>query len=484
MREDLIAERERKLARLREAGIDPYPAKTPKSITIGEFLGEFIKLARSTSQSTVRGRIVAHRDQGGVVFLDLRDESGEMQAVLKKGVTKDYALWKEVLDRGDFIAVKGKAFLTKRGAKSVEVKAVTMLSKSVRPVPTTFYGLKDTEVLLRQRYLDLIANPELKELFYKKSKFWQATRSALLKEGFLEVETPVLEAVPGGAEAEPFVTHYNALNHDFYLRISPELNLKRLMVGGFEKVFEIGRIFRNEGIDAEHLQDYTQMEMYWAYQDYEGLMKFLEKMIKDVIKETTGGLTTTYDGHKINWSKKWQKYDYGSLFKKETGLELESSLKDLHAKAKQLKISQVTPKTGKGRTIDLIYKKTVRPKLMQPGFLINPPVDVEPLAKRMKSQSERVERFQLVAGGTELGKGFSELNDPADQRGRFEEQQRLRQAGDKEAQMFDYDYVEAMEYGMPPTAGFAYSERLFAVLMDRPVRECVIFPAVRTKDEK
>ncbi|MBS3903690.1 MAG: lysine--tRNA ligase, partial [Anaplasmataceae bacterium] len=453
MLEDLIVERERKLRRLREAGIDPYPAKTPKSISIADFLADFNVLAKSAKAVTVKGRIVAYRDQGGVIFFDLRDESSATQVVAKKEVTKNFSLWQEVLDRGDFVAVKGKAFTTKRGVKSIEAKSIDILSKALRPVPTTFYGLKDTEVLLRQRYLDLIANPELKELFYKKSKFWQATRSYLLNEGFLEVETPILEAIPGGAEAEPFITHYNALKRDFYLRISPELNLKRLMVGGFEKVFEIGRIFRNEGIDAEHLQDYTQMEMYWAYQDYEGLMQFLEKMVKKVIKETFGSLNTTYDGQKINWGKKWVRYDYGALFKKETGLELESSLRDLQEKAKDLKISQFTPHLGKGRVIDLIYKKTVRPKLVQPGFLINPPVEIEPLAKRMSSKNNRVERFQVVAGGTELGKGFSELNDPHDQRARFEEQQKLRQAGDKEAQMFDHDYVEAMEYGMPPVAG-------------------------------
>lgn len=481
MREDIIAERERKLKRLEEAGVNPYPAVTPKAIAIGDFLSGFTANLKKRTSVTLRGRIVGLRDQGGVLFLDLRDESGNVQLVLKKQGTTDFKLWQETLDRGDFVAAKGKALVTKSGQKSVEVKTLQMLSKAIRPVPTTFYGLKDTETLLRQRYLDFLAHPELKDLFYKKAKFWQATRDTLLGEGFLEVETPVLEMIPGGAEAEPFITHYNALNEDFYLRISPELNLKRLMVAGFEKVFEIGRIFRNEGIDAEHLQDYTQMEMYWAYQDYEGLMKFVENLVKKVVKTTTGSSTTIYQAQKLNWSKKWARLDYGTLFKKFNKLGMEASREELYRRAKELGIAQATSQMGRGRLIDLIYKKTVRPTLVQPAFLINPPVDIEPLAKRLPKDENRVERFQIVAGGTELGKGFSELNDPKDQRGRFEDQMKLRESGDKEAQMYDTDYVEAMEYGMPPTAGFAYSERLFAVLTNRPVRETVLFPAIRSE---
>jgi lysyl-tRNA synthetase class 2 len=309
-------------------------------------------------------------------------------------------------------------------------------------------------------------------------------RRHLEDNNFLEVETPVLEAVPGGAEAEPFVTHHNALDQDFYLRISLELNLKRLMVGGFEKIFEIGRIFRNEGIDGEHLQDYTQMEMYWAYEDYQGLMRFLETMIKKVIKTTFGTLTTTREGKKLLWGKPWPRLEYGDLFYKANKIDVASaSLKDLLIKADKLGIEQATSSVGRGRLIDLIYKKTVRPNLQQPSFLINPPAVIEPLAKRMPEDQNRVERFQIMAGGTELGKGFSELNDPIDQRERFMEQMKLREAGDKEAQVLDEDYVEAMEYGMPPAAGFGCSERLFAVLVDRPVRETVFFPLVRSKTD-
>ena len=324
-------------------------------------------------------------------------------------------------------------------------------------------------------------NPEEKDIFIKKSKFWQATREFLLKEGGLEVETPVLEQIPGGADAEPFKTYMNALDIDLYLRIAPELHLKRLIVGGFEKVFEIGRIFRNEGIDREHLQDYTQMEMYWAYHDYEKLMGLVEQLVKSVVVETLGIISHQYRGKDINWGSEWRRYDYFDEFNKHTGLNLgEASEKDLKKYAEKEGID-TSAHVGRGRLIDVIFKKKVRPELWEPGFLVLPPVDIEPLAKRWPQDLNRVERFQIVAGGTELGKGFSELNDPLDQMERFKDQSKLGEAGDKEAQRMDEDFVEALEYGMPPTAGFAYSERLFAFIMDRPVRETVFFPLMRPK---
>jgi lysyl-tRNA synthetase class 2 len=287
--------------------------------------------------------------------------------------------------------------------------------------------------------------------------------------------------VPGGADAEPFKTHLNALSTDFYLRISLELPLKKMLVAGFEKVFEIGRIFRNEGIDKEHLQDYTQLEFYWAYRDYNDLMEFVEKMYKAVVKNVCGGLTTTYNGEKIDWGKKWPKVEYVEEFKKKNKINpLDASREELFAKAKSLGL-EPERNLGKGRLIDLIFKKTVRPTLIQPCFLINPPIEIVPLTKRSERDPRIGERMQPVACGTELGNGFSELNDPLDQRKRFEEQMRLREEGDKEAQRLDEDYLEAMEYGMPPAAGFGVSERFFAVLMDKPVRETVIFPLMRPK---
>ena len=484
MLESLREERLKKLTLLKSKGIDPYPARSVRTLAIHEVRKHFKEFAKLKKKVVVAGRIIGLRDQGSVVFIDLRDESGEVQGVLKRDNLKEaFELWKSALDRGDFMSVSGVPFMTKRGEQSIEVKSLTILTKSLLPIPTEFYGLKDKETLLRKRYLDFVAHPELRELFKKKSVFWKSTRAYLEEHGFLEVETPILENVPGGAEAEPFVTHYSALDRAVYLRISPELPLKRLMVAGFEKVFEIGRIFRNEGIDAEHLQDYTQMEMYWAYQDYERLMKFVEAMIKKVIKETFGTLTLTHQERNIHWGKKWQRYDYGKLFYEATKIDPAKAEKGKLLKiAREKGIEQATEMFRKGRLIDLIYKKTVRPKLIEPGFLVNPPVMVEPLAKRMPSDPERVERFQLVACGTELGKGFSELNDPLDQRVRFEEQMKLRAEGDKEAQLLDEYFIEALEYGMPPTAGFGMSERFFAVLVDRPVREVVLFPLTRSRE--
>ncbi len=485
MLEDLIKERRRKLARLQEAGFEAYPPRAPHGRPVAEVLAAF----EEGKEATLNGRIMALRDQGGVVFLDLRDESGTMQAILKKedlptgqAGLPAFELWKEVLDRGDFVSVSGKLLTTRRGEKSVQAEKLAMLAKSLRPLPTEHFGIEDEELRLRQRYLELVLDPEVREMFRKKTAFWEAFREFLKKEGFLEVELPVLESLPGGAEAEPFVTHMNALDTDFYLRISLELPLKKLLVGGYEKVFELGRIFRNEGIDREHLQDYTQLEFYWAYHDYRDLMKLTRRMYQEVIQRTTGGLKTPYQGEVLDWSGEWPEVDYVAAFKEETGVDLiHATADDLRVKAESLGL-KLEPNLGKGRLIDLIYKKTVRPKLIQPCFLINPPVEIEPLAKRIPGNPAQVERLQIMAGGTELGKGFSELNDPLDQRARFEEQMSLRAAGDKEAQQLDEEFLTALEYGMPPAAGFGISERLFAVLMDKPIREVQFFPLMRPKE--
>jgi lysyl-tRNA synthetase class 2 len=418
------------------------------------------------------------------VFLDVRDGSGSIQVVMRRDTTRRFDFWRSVLDRGDFIATSGRLFKTRRGEESIEGRMVGIAAKSTRPLPTEWYNITDVETRLRDRYLDILLHPETRELFVKKEKFWDAFRRALKGKGFLEVETPVFERVPGGADAEPFRTHHNALNADFYLRISLELPLKRLLVGGMDKVFEVGRVFRNEGIDREHLQEFTELEFYWAYADYRDLMRFAEPLYKSVIKQTTGGLVTTWNGKKVNWGRKWPSVDYVGAFKKENGINLlAASVDELKKRARKLG-AETSRGIGKGRLIDAIYKRTVRPKLIQPCFLVNHPVDVSPLAKRSEKDPRVAERAQVLACGTELGNGWSELNDPADQRARFEEQMKLRKAGDKEAQMLDENYLEAMEYGMPPAAGWGVAERLFAVLMDKPVRETVIFPPMRPREKR
>ena len=480
MIDSLIEERKKKLKNIKDRGIDPYPAEAKRTHTIAEALDSFNKLSKAKKKVYLVGRIRGWRDQGGVIFGDLKDESGTIQLVFKKENLKTFDFWKNNLDVGDFVEVGGPLFKTKKGQESLEVISFKLLVKSLRPVPSEFYGLADVETKLRKRYLDLLSSEDVKAIFIKKSVFWQSFRRELINNGFLEVETPVLESIPGGADAEPFVTHHNALNEDFYLRIALEISLKKLMVGGYEKVFEIGRVFRNEGIDAEHLQDYTALEFYWAYVDYNDLMKFIERLYKLVIKGTVGTLTTNFKGQKINWGKKWPKVDYYSIFKEKIGLDLNKATdQELLDKALSMGL-EPDRSLSRGRLVDLLFKK-VRHTLVQPCFLINPPADIEPLAKRINSEPGKVARFQVVAGGTELGKGFSEANDPMDQRTRFEEQMKLRDQGDKEAQRLDEDFLEALEYGMPPTAGFGVSERLFAVLMDKPIRETVFFPSMRNK---
>lgn len=482
MLDDLIYERERKLKKYEEK-TSAYPAEVYRGETINDVLQNFSDLEKKKDHVTIVGRLFSWRDQGKIIFADTEDATGRIQIVLNKKDAENFILAKETFDIGDFVEAHGIAFTTNRGEKSILIEKIRIISKNLRPIPATWYGLEDIETILRKRYLDLLTKKETRDLFIKKSIFWDETRKFLKDSGFLEVEMPVFESVPGGAEAEPFVTHHNALDQDFYLRISLELPLKKILVGGFEKVFEIGRIFRNEGIDREHLQDYTQMECYAAYWNYEDMMKFVEKMYKTIIKNVFGSLALSLQGHTIDWGEKWERVDYYSVFQKETGIDLKTAAEDdLKKEAMRLGIREEAY-WGRGRIIDLIYKKVVRPKLIKPSFLTDPPVCIEPLAKRLEKDSDRVARFQIMALGTELGKGFSELNDPRDQRKRFEEQMKLREKGDKEAQRLDEDFLEALEYGMPPAAGFGMSERLFAVLADKSVRETVFFPLMRREDD-
>lgn len=482
MLEDLRNERIKKLELLRKRGVDPYPAVSQKNTAISVILNNFEKLEKSKTSVIIAGRLMSLREHGGIVFCDLYDESGKIQILLKKeNLTDSHDFFLSVADTGDFIECSGTCFKTKRGEMTLEVFLWTMLAKSLRPLPEKWHGLQDVEERYRKRYLDMVMNSDVKSFFVKKAQFWKSARQFLQEEGFLEVETPVLEANPGGADAEPFLTHMNALDIDLYLRIAPELSLKRLIVGGFEKVFEIGRIFRNEGIDREHLQDYTQLEFYWAYADYQKLKIFVQNLYRKIIFETLGSFEHQWEGKTIDWEKEWKEYDYYELMKEKCGVDLSSATDaELRSVAKKRGLDP-EKHMGRGRVIDLIFKKVVKPTLIEPGFLINPPVDVEPLAKRLETDANRVQRIQIVACGTELGKGFSELNDPLDQRARMEEGLKLREAGDKEAQRMDEDFLEALEYGMPPTAGFGFSERLFAVIMEKSVREITLFPLMRPK---
>ncbi len=483
IREDIIQTKLEKLQNIREAGVDAYPEKTMRDMTNAEVLGGFEDLQGKSI--TLVGRVRSMRPMGGSAFAHIEDESGKIQAFLNKGNMDEslYKLFVKNVELGDFVQITGELFLTKSEEKSLKVTDWKMLSKNIRPIPTEHFGIKDEEELLRRRYLDLMTNADTREMFRKKNIFWQTVRKLLGAEGFLEVQTPVLEHVPGGADAEPFVTHHNALDQDFFMRISLELALKRLLVGGYEKVFEIGRVFRNEGIDRQHLQEFDHMEFYAAYWDLEKGMEFSEKFFREIVSAVLGKYDHQYEEEAIDWSKPFPRVDYFEAFQKETGFNLseEVTVEQLRAKADELKI-KYDPVAGKGKLIDTIYKKTVRQKMIQPCILVGHPLEISPLAKKDPTNPKKVLRFQVVAGTAELCNAFAELNDPIDQRERFEQQMKLREAGDAEAQMIDEDFVEALEYGMPPAFGFGFSERFFSFLMNRSIRETVIFPPMRSEN--
>ncbi len=489
-REELIIqERLKKLHELRKEGINPYPSKFERTHLAKEIIEKHKSLkpgAKSSQKVSVAGRIMSIRDFGKIAFAVMQDDSEKIQINFQHGLTpeKTKEFFSKYFDVGDFIGVDGTILRTERGELSVLAQKISLLTKSILPLPEKWHGLKDDEERLRKRYLDILADSETKQMFVRKAKFWSTMRNFLAGKGFLEVETPALETSAGGAAATPFQTHHNALDLDVYLRISTgELWQKKLMIAGFEKTFEIGRQFRNEGMDAEHLQDYTQMEFYWAYANYEDGMVLVEEMYKHLAKEVYGKSKFTIGEHTFDLSKPWKKIDYASAVKKETGIDIfTDSNKEMESKIKELN-GFVEPNQSRQNLIDSLWKYC-RKKISGPAFLIGHPIEVSPLAKRDSKDHRKVERFQIILGGSEVGNGYSELNDPMDQEARFIEQQKMKDAGDKEAQGHDKDFVEALKHGMPPTCGFGVSERLFSFLEGKPMRETVIFPLMRPQTEK
>ena len=489
-REDqIVQERLKKIAELRKLGINPYAYSFDKKNSSSELQKKYAKLKedeRTKDSVKIAGRVMTIRDMGNLVFSHIQDSSGKIQIVLQKGETnpKQLEIFQKFVDAGDFVGVEGIVFKTRRGEVSILVKSVEILTKSMLPLPEKWHGIQNDDERLRKRYLDIIMNPEAKEMFVKKAKFWRTIRNFMLDHGFLEVETPILETSAGGASATPFNTHHNALDTDVYLRISMgELWQKKLMVAGYEKTFEIGRQFRNEGMDIEHLQDYSQMEFYWSYADYKDGMKLTEELYKKVAMEVLGTLKFKTHGYDVDLGKKWENYDYESLIKEKTGINIyKDDEKKMMKKLDELKI-EYDKRVDKWRLVDILWK-VCRKQLSGPGFLINQPVEVSPLAKRSREDPRKVEQFQIIIAGSELGNGYSELNDPLDQEERFMKQQEMKEKGDTEAQEHDKGFVEALKYGMPPTCGFGVSERLFSYLLDKPIRECVIFPLMKPEVAK
>lgn len=487
--DEIVAERIKKLKALREQKINPYPNTYDVGDSAKNLQEKYVKLkneAVSKDSVSIAGRLTNVRDLGKIAFGTLYDGTGTIQIVLQDKETpeKAHEFFKKFIDAGDFVGVKGLVMRTKRGELSVAVKKVELLTKSILPLPDKFHGIVDDEERLRKRYLEIITNPETRELFVRKAKFWSTMRAFFVSRGFLEVETPVLEASAGGASATPFSTHHNALDLNVYLRISMgELWQKKLMVAGYPRTFEIGRQFRNEGMDAEHLQDYTQMEFYWGYANYSMGMKLVEELYKTLAKEVYGKTKFQYGEYEFDIGKKWSVIDYADTIKKELKIDIFSASKhDMEKKLRELR-QEFAPNLEKGRLMDLLWK-VCRKKINGPAFLTGQPVEVSPLAKRNPEDHRKVEQFQIILAGTEMGNGYSELNDPFDQEERFAEQRRMKEAGDSEAQEHDESFVEALKYGMPPTCGFGVSERLFSLFENKPIRECVIFPLMRPNLEE
>ncbi|MCC7160435.1 lysine--tRNA ligase [Candidatus Nomurabacteria bacterium] len=472
-----------KLKLLKERGMNPYPAESNREISLKEAVDNFEDLEKNKEIKWIGGRIMSIRGQGAIVFITLNDGTENFQGLLKKDVLGEDKLnfWSEVVDIGDFVEIQGTFFKTNRGEKTLEAKDWGMLSKSLRPLPEKWHGLVDIEERFRKRYLDILMNPEIKDLLFKKSKFWETTRNFMKDHGFLEVETPTLEVTTGGAEATPFKTYNEDFKLPLFLRISiGELWQKRLMSAGFAKTFEIGRAYRNEGSDANHLQEFTNMEFYWAYADYKDGMKLVEELYKKIAQDVFGTMQFETRGHKFDLGGEWKKIDYRETVKKETGIDVLDTTYD-EVKNTLDKLGVVYDGTTMERLVDTLWKYCRR-KISGPVFLTGHPKLVSPLSKSMPENSELTERFQIIIAGSEVGNGFSELNDPIDQAERFETQQELLKAGDKEAMMPDLEFVEMLEHGMPPTCGFGFGEMLFAFLADKPIRETQMFPLMRPKN--
>lgn len=477
--------RVQKLQVLEQKNINAYPA-TSKRDTVCRDAQEKFKEIGEEKEITLAGRVKLFRLHGGSSFATIDDGTGVFQLFFsKKDVGDSFKNLKQV-DLGDFIEATGKLFVTKRGQESLFVSSFTMLSKALLPLPEKFHGLKDVDERFRHRELDLISNEKSKERFMLRSKVIREMRNFLEDENFIEVETPILQVIPGGASAKPFMTHHNTLDIDMYLRIAPELYLKRLIVGGFEKVYEIGRQFRNEGMSPQHNPEFTSCEFYWAYQDYEKLMEFTEQMITEILKKTVGKLTISYQGKELDFTAPYPRYRFHEIIEEKTGVNI-LELKDEKKlrKAIEAKGFKTDPHAGYAKMIDDFYKDAVRPNLIQPAFIIDHPIELEPLAKKHRDNPELVERFQLLVHGFEILKAYSELNDPIDQLERFKQQEELKERGDDEAQSIDSDFIKALEHGMPPTAGWGMGvDRFVALLADAPsLREVILFPTMKPKSE-
>lgn len=477
-----IQVRREKLNKIREMGLNPFPYKFVKDTNSKYVFDNFEQLENSERELSLAGRLITIRAMGKASFCHLQDETGQIQVYVRQDVVgeEQYKLFK-LLDIGDIVGIKGPAFRTKKGEISIKAKELTLLSKSLRPLPEKWHGLKDVETRFRQRYLDLIANPEVRDLFILRSKLIQAMRNFLNSEGFLEVETPVLQPLYGGASARPFVTHHNALDVDLYLRIADELYLKRLIIGGYEKVYEVCKDFRNEGIDRYHNPEFSMIELYAAYADYHDIMALVRAMLLDVATKVFGKTSFEFAGNKFDLNAEWKTIPILKAIQEYTGIDA-SNLgdEDLAKECDKLGI-EIDKSRGRPKILDDIFSEKVQPNLIQPTFITDHPLDMSPLAKVHRDDPGLTERFELFAAGSEICNAFSELNDPDDQRQRFLSQREFSKLGDDEAQQLDEDFLRAMEHGMPPTGGVGIGiDRLFMLFTGKTnIREIILFPQLK-----
>lgn len=482
-----------KLKRLRERGVNPYPHRyqcthnTEQAVTLLEKMESAPEqLGRDGNDIRVAGRIISQRPMGKVTFLDLRDGKGKIQLYCRRDALDEESqiLLKKELDIGDIIGVRGKPFRTRSGEASIEVKEITMLAKSLQPLPEKWHGLSDVDTRYRQRYLDLIANTEAREIFSKRSRIITAIRDYLEENGFMEVETPVLQSSAGGALARPFVTHHHALGLDMYLRIALELYLKRMIVGGFDRVYELGRIFRNEGVSTKHNPEFTMLETYQAYADYTDVMKMLEEMVYRVCQRVLGKDTVAFGDKNLCFRYPWQRIELREAIKDSAGIDFMDYPDADSLRSKMLDVGmQVDPCKDRGRLMDELISSYVEPHLIQPTFLMHHPVDMSPLAKMRPDDEHVVERFEAFAGGIEIANAFTELNDPFEQRKRFIEQQKRRRAEGEIEEAIDEDFLRALEHGMPPTGGLGVGiDRLVMLLTGQTsIRQVILFPQLKAK---
>jgi len=474
------------LSKIRARGIDPYPHSYHPSHTVREAITLFKQQGEVSQDMSLAGRIMSKRSIGKMSFLDIRDSSGKIQLSLRYDLLgqKRYELLQD-FDIGDIIGAEGKLFRTRAGELTLEVSDFTMLCKSLRPLPEKWHGLADVEKRYRQRYLDLISNEESRSIFILRSKIVTAIRSFLDNQGYMEVETPVLQSRAGGALARPFVTHHHALDADLYLRIAIELHLKRLVVGGFDRVYEIGRVFRNEGISIKHNPEFTLLESYQAYSDYNDIMTLVEEMFRYVAKEIMDDTKLAYGGEAIDLGLPWQRLYLREAIKNYCGIDFEDYPDTASLGSRMAEMGmEIDPSKGRGRLVDELLSTYVEPKLIQPTFLLDYPVEMSPLAKSKRGNSRLVERFEGFVGGREVANAFTELNDPLEQRERFR-QQLKEQASDEEEEIADEDFLQALEYGMPPTGGLGIGiDRLVMLLANQQsIREVILFPQLKTKSE-